>query len=153
MAHQSSLRVVFAMVSLGLVTACHLATEPPITDGTTFVLDNINGARLPAASGSSTSAQMVVADTLVFLASEGKGSGRFERLETESGGPYTAEYRYGGSYAWRDGLLSMAWGTCPLNHLCSVYGVPATGRWFGPGALTVTYGTSGSYHRTYRRVN
>jgi len=148
MPHQSSLRVVFAMVSLGLVTACHVATEPPITDGTTFVLDNINGARLPAASGSSTSAQKVVADTLVFLASEGKGSGRFERLETVTG-PYTAEYWYGGSYAWRDGLLSMAWGTCPLNHLCSVYGV----RWFGPGTLTVTYGTSGSYHRTYRRVN
>jgi hypothetical protein len=151
MAHQSSLRVVFAMASLGFVAACHVATEPPITDGTAFVLDNINGARLPAGSGSSASGEIVIADTLVFLASEGKGSGRFERLETVSG-PDTAEYRYGGSYDWRDGLLSMSWGTCPLYHFCSVYGVSATGR-FGPGTLTITYHTGGSYHRTYRRVN
>jgi hypothetical protein len=151
MPHQPSRRVLFAMVSLALA-ACHVGTEP-ITNGTTFVLETINGVRLPAASGSSASAQIVIADTLVFHANEGKASGQFEHRETRVSGPYTGENEFGGSYDWREVFLNMSWYPCPFGAFCSNYSaMPAIGR-FGRGTLTITFESGGLYPRTYRRVN
>jgi hypothetical protein len=61
-----------------------------MANGTTFVLETIDGAPLPAATGSSPSAGMVIADTLIFLGNDGKASGQFEHLENESERPVHA---------------------------------------------------------------
>ena len=114
MTHQSSLRALFSVTPLALVGACHTATEP-IVKGTTFVLETIDGAPLPAASGSSPTAGMVIADTLIFLTSAGKASGQFEHLETTVSGPYTPEHSYYGSYDWHFGRISMSWSPCPFG--------------------------------------
>lgn len=151
MKHQPGKRALFAIVSLALVSACQGATAP-IPNGTTFVLESIDGARLPASSGTA-SAQIVIADTLIFLSEPGEGRGQFEHRETTMSGPYTPEHGYGGAYDRRDGTLGMSWSTCPFFAFCSSYSLISATGWLAAGTLTVTYESGGLYRRTYRRVN
>ena len=152
MRRNPKIRVLSATISLGLILGCRGVTEP-IGNGTTFVLESVNGARLPAASGSSSTATTLIADTLIFLGREDRNSGQFQHRETSVSGPYTPQFSYWGWYIWQDGPLSISWPSCPFGAFCSSYTpTPATGR-FGPGTLTITYGKSGLYPRTYRRVN
>ncbi len=153
MGHQPEFRGLFAAISLALISGCHGVTEP-ITPGTTFVLESVGGARLPAVSGIVPSGTVFIADTLIFLSRDDEASGQVVHYQTVRLGSTTTHSSYELRYTWHNGVLSFYWPPCPPFADCVNVGrsTPVTGR-FGPGSLTITYGTPTLFPLTYRRLN
>ena len=142
-----------AVVSLVAIAACRDITAP-VPVGSTFALVKVGDATLPTVTAFEPSGWTELADTIVFLGESSARSGTVEHHETgylpgHAMSPTTMIYER--LYDWDGRVLRFHFPPCPPNALCA-QAIHETGILTG-GYLTITYGNSAVFPRTYRRIS
>lgn len=143
--------IAVAVIGSAPLTGCRDLTAP-VPVGSRFALVKVGDAPLPTGTAPVPSGWTEVADTIVVVGETAAASGTVEHHETgylPGSSPTTRIYER--FYKWDGHVLRFYPPPCPPNASC-VRATQENGI-LTDGYLTITYGDSGAFPRTYRRIS